>query len=213
MNKKVSIVDYGVGNILNVSRGFEHVGGVVSVTSDIAAIKVADRLVLPGVGAFGHGMNELRDRGMIEAIKEFALTGRPFLGICLGMQMMMDVSQEFGPCNGLGFIAGAVEAIPHSGLDGKTHKIPHIGWNELLKSGSESWQSTILKGIEPGEPMYFVHSYAAAPAAKENMISHCDYNGLLFASVIQSELHFGTQFHPEKSAGTGLKILDNFIHL
>lgn len=213
MSKNVTIVDYGVGNLLSVSRAFEHVGGVVTVASDISAIVAADRLILPGVGAFGHGMRELQDRGFIPAIQEFALTNRPFLGICLGMQMMMDVSHEFGQCEGLGLIAGKVVPIPSVGADGAGHKIPHVGWNELLKGEQESWHSTILEDTDPGVSMYFVHSFAVAPTHQTSVVSHCDYNGIALAAVIQSGLHFGVQFHPEKSGPAGLKILRKFINL
>lgn len=212
MNSIVTIVDYGVGNLLSVSRAFEQVGAKVNVTSDIMAIATADRLVLPGVGAFAHAMKELHDRGLISAIQEFALTDRPFLGICLGMQMMMNASQEFGQCSGLGMIVGDVKPISPTGADGTEHKIPHIGWNELLKSDRQEWNSTILEDIEPGTEMYFVHSFAAAPTHQKNIVSYCDYNAIPLAAVIQSGLHVGVQFHPEKSGPAGLNILRTFIN-
>jgi len=209
----LTIVDYGLGNLLSVSRAFEHVGGNVNVTSDITDIKAADRLVLPGVGAFGHGMIELGDRGLITSIQEFALTGRPFLGICLGMQMMMNTSQEFGRCEGLGMIVGEVLPIPTVGSDGTSHKIPHVGWSELHSPEHISGQPALLENNKPGASMYFVHSFAAYPLHPENIVSLCEYNGIPLTAMIQSELHFGVQFHPEKSGVAGLRLLDKFISL
>ena len=193
MTNNVTVVDYGVGNLLSVSRAIEHVGSDVEITSDVSAIKAANRLILPGVGAFSHGVGELRNRGLFAAVQEFAETGRPFLGICLGMQMMLDASQEFGQCDGLGMVSGKVVVIPATGKDGTAHKIPHIGWNELIRPAHQSWDDTILEDVEPGASFYFVHSYMANPERPENLIAHCGYNGLSLAAVIQSELPVGVQ--------------------
>ena len=213
MSSEITIVDYGVGNLLSVSRALEHVDGNVVVTSKASTIIAADRIVLPGVGAFGHGMQQLHDRGLILAIKEFLSTNRPFLGICLGMQMMMDSSREFGKSEGLGLIDGECVPIPTVGVNGKKHKVPHIGWNSLIKPKSASWYSTILEDIEPGAPTYFIHLFVAEPSQPDAVISYCDYNGIRLTAVIQKDLQFGVQFHPEKSGEVGLKILRNFVNL
>src|SRR5208283_5616772 len=161
---RVTVIDYGMGNLLSVSRAMEHCGAEVLTTCDPERVAQAERLILPGVGAFADGMAGLRERRLIEPIREFARAGRPFLGICLGMQMMLDSSEEFGNHEGLGLVPGRVAAIPSTGVDGRPHKIPHIGWNKLLMPTPEtSWENTILAGLSPGSSGYFVHSYAAVP--------------------------------------------------
>ncbi|WP_279384302.1 imidazole glycerol phosphate synthase subunit HisH [Geotalea toluenoxydans] len=132
---RVTVIDYGIGNLLSVARAFEHCGANVELTDDARKIADADYLVLPGVGAFADGMSGLVERGLIEPIKKFAAKERPFLGICLGMQMMLDQSEEYGANEGLGLIPGKVVAIPAVGVDGSPHKIPHIGWNEIYIFG------------------------------------------------------------------------------
>ena len=208
----VTVIDYGIGNILSVSRAFEHCGANVIVCDNAEKIEGADYLVLPGVGAFANGMSELTKRELIEPIKKFVAGGRPFLGICLGMQMMMDESEEFGSNEGLGLIPGKVVAIPSTGTNGAPHKIPHIGWNALvLPSGRESWEGTILQDIEQGEAVYFVHSFMAVPASPDHIVSYSLYNGIRVTATIGSGNIFGCQFHPEKSGEIGLKILRRFL--
>jgi imidazole glycerol-phosphate synthase subunit HisH len=209
---RVTVIDYGMGNLLSVSRALEHCGAEVLTTCDPERVAQAERLILPGVGAFADGMAGLRERGLIEPIREFARAGRPFLGICLGMQMMLDSSEEFGNHEGLGLVPGRVAAIPSTGVDGRPHKIPHIGWNKLLMPTPEtSWENTILAGLSPGSSGYFVHSYAAVPKYPEHRLADCDYNGILISAVIKSGSHYGCQFHPEKSGEVGLEILRSFI--
>lgn len=209
----VTVVDYGIGNLLSVKRAFEYCGAEVVITDSIEKIENAERLVLPGVGAFKDGMDGLRKRRLIEPIKKFAKKNRPFMGICLGMQMMMEYGEEFGNHEGLGLIPGKVVKIQEINGSGVSHKIPHIGWNELIKPAHQSWEGTILHGIEKDSAVYFVHSFSAKPIKKENNLADCSYNGLILSAVICEGLLFGCQFHPEKSGQIGLKIIKNFINL
>lgn len=213
MSKKVSIIDYGVGNLLNVVRAFEHCGALVEVATSANQIKNSNHLVLPGVGAFPDGMLELNKRDLITAILHHAKVGNPLFGICLGMQMLFDSSDEFGGKNGLGLINGQVISIPGEGVHGVAHKIPHIGWNELLSPPDRSWSATLLQNIEKEAAVYFVHSFMAMPESGEDLLSYCDYDGCQIAAVIQHENITGCQFHPEKSGEIGLNIIRNFLNL
>lgn len=214
MTNTITIVDYGMGNLYSVTRAFEKCGARVVVTSNPDAIAAAGRLVLPGVGAFKDGMEELRARGLIEPLRTHVTEGRPFLGICLGMQMLLRQSQEFGEHAGLTIIDGCVVEIPTTGTDGTSHKIPHIGWNELIPSVNPSeWHGTILHGIAPRTSVYFVHSFTAVPSRASHRLADALYGGLLISAVIASGHVYGCQFHPEKSGPAGLKIIENFITL
>ncbi len=214
MSSKISIIDYGVGNMSNVVRAFEYSGADISVVDTPEAVKGAEKLLLPGVGAFQDGMMGLAERGLIDPIKEFATSKKPFMGICLGMQMMMDFSDEFGRHDGLGLISGGVVKIPSEGLDGNPHKIPHIGWNELvLPQGRRSWDDTCLEGISTGTPFYFVHSFMVVPDNESHRVGDCIYDGRAICGAIRSGMLMGFQFHPEKSGEAGLTIIRNFIKL
>jgi len=209
---RVTVVDYGIGNLLSVARALEHCGAEVLLASDPRLIERADSLVLPGVGAFADGMAGLRQRGLIEPIRKYARSDRPLLGICLGMQMMLETGEEFGNHDGLGLIPGKVSAIPLTGTDGQPHKIPHIGWNELVPpSPATSWKGTILEDIPPGTAAYFVHSYVAVPTHQKHRLADCLYDGQVISAVIRSGSIYGCQFHPEKSGEAGLAILRRFI--
>lgn len=215
MKSRIVIVDYGMGNLLSVSRAFEHCGAEVLITASPDKIANAERLVLPGVGAFKDGMAGLQERHLVEPIKSHAASGRPFLGICLGMQMMLETSEEFGKHAGLGLIPGKVTAIPSSGPNGVSRKIPHIGWNQLLFPEKKmSWRDTILDGLAPERTsVYFVHSFFVQPARAADRSADCVYDGCLMAAAIGSGRLYGCQFHPEKSGEAGLKILSNFCRL
>ncbi|MBT4711716.1 MAG: imidazole glycerol phosphate synthase subunit HisH [Alphaproteobacteria bacterium] len=210
MTGAVTVVDYGIGNLLSVQRAFEHCDATVTVTSDPSIIARADRLVVPGVGAFGGCVGELRDRNLIDSILEFTAKGRPFLGICVGMQMMLDISEEFGEHAGLGLIKGRVSAIPTTDSAGAPHKIPFIGWAGLERPGTAEWSQTILADTRPGEAVYFVHSFAAHPVSQSARLADYFYDGAPIVAAIQSGTHFGCQFHPEKSGEVGLKIVRRF---
>lgn len=208
--KTITIVDYGVGNLLSVQRALEKCGASVELTEDPGRLEAADRLVLPGVGAFGDAMAALRSKGLIEAILGFSRTQRPFLGICLGMQMMLEVSQEFGENQGLGLIPGSVVPIEPTGLDGKPHLIPHIGWAGVEPPPGSDWTGSIFDGLIPGSTVYFVHSFVARPASAQNYLAEATYNGRRITAAIQRGPLYGVQFHPEKSGKNGLAILQKF---
>lgn len=210
----VTVIDYGVGNLLSVIRAFESCGAKVLVTDRGETAVKADRLVLPGVGAFSDGMRRLLELGLVDPIVDFVSGGRPFLGICLGMQMMMDFSEEFGITKGLGIVSGKVVRIPSMGCQGLTHKIPHIGWNSLLKSEeSVKWQGTILRNIGVGAEVYFIHSFTAFPNVQQHRLADARYDGCLISAAIRNGNAYGCQFHPEKSGKIGLQIISNFLSL
>jgi len=212
MTQAVTVLDYGIGNQLNVLRALEHCGADVKVVQRASAADLdASRLVLPGVGAFGDAMVELRERGFDDLVKRFAATGRPFLGICVGMQVMFEGSEEMGTHQGLGLLRGQVLAVPATGVDGRAHRIPHIGWRPLAPA--RPWQGTILADVQPGERVYFVHSFSAQPDEAGVRLADVDYDGRpVCAAVHRDNLH-GCQFHPERSAETGLNVLRRFLAL
>lgn len=206
----VTVVDYGLGNLLSVRRGFEHCGAAVRVSASPDAVWRAERLVLPGVGAFGDGMAKLRERGLDHAVHEFVKSGRPLLGICLGMQMLFDASEEFGSHQGLGLIAGKVARIPADG-----RKVPHIGWAPIHPPADTKrpWQGTLLQGTADGTAFYFVHSYTGFPADAGDRLADADYLGARISAVVARGNVMGTQFHPEKSGPAGLAVIARFLDL
>lgn len=206
----VVVVDYGVGNLLSVCRGLEHCGASVTLSDDPGLILAARKVVLPGVGAFGDAMQALNERKLLSVLREIAERGVPLLGICLGMQILFDESEEFGNTRGLGIIPGAVKAIPRLSLSGEPLKIPHIGWAGLEASSGNEWRETCLADIRPGEAMYFVHSFVAVPENDSHRLADCRYGGNALAAVVAKGSVTGCQFHPEKSGESGLKILRRF---
>lgn len=209
---EVAVVDYGVGNLLSVRRGLEQCGATVTVTSDPQVILAAPQVVLPGVGAFANGMEQLRNRDLEGVVREVADRGTPVLAICLGMQLLLDSSEEFGASSGLGLIPGRVLAVPATTAEGAPQKIPHIGWNVLaLPEGRETWAGTVLEGIGPDEAVYFVHSFMAMPLHDEHRLADCLYGGQRVTAAVSRDNVFGCQFHPEKSGAVGLKVLDRFL--
>ena len=218
---RVTLIDYGVGNLLSVRRAFEHVGAEVALSESPEEVANADRLVLPGVGAFGDGMAGLRARGLPAAIERYLERQRPFLGICLGMQLMMEGSEEFGVHQGLGIIPGQVRAIPAAGVEGRAHKIPHTGWNQLLvppgraggQGSDDPWAGSLLAGLTPGAAVYFVHSFTAWPVDERDRLADCHYDGRVICAAISRGAVQGCQFHPEKSGPVGLQIIARFLSL
>ena len=213
MSVDVAIIDYGMGNLFSVRRAFEHCGASVIISDDPKVLLRTQRLVLPGVGAFADGMRGLIERKLDKTILAFVDSGRPLLGICLGMQMLASVSEEFGKHKGLNIIPGRVMPIPKTTIEEKPHKIPHIGWSSLLlpDSLSSRWERSILKGLTPGDAVYLIHSFAVYPDDDGHRLADCSYNGRTISSAIQKNNVYGTQFHPEKSGSVGLSIIHNFL--
>lgn len=207
---RIVIVDYDVGNVRSILNAFEKTGITAILSRDKKEILSADGLILPGVGAFSHGMKNLNKYSLIGILKDYVKTKKPLLGICLGMQMLLDESEEFGSTKGLGLIPGKVIKLPTQ--DKKNEKLPHVSWNEI-KEKSISWDDTILKNIHINSDMYFVHSYIAVPRDEENILSTTIYSDYEFCSSLKKDNIYGCQFHPEKSAIFGLKIIENFINI
>ena len=212
MTQRVTVVDYGSGNLLSVSRALECCAGDVHLASTPEQVRRADRLVLPGVGAYAHCMELLRDKGLVEPLLEVARRGNPFLGICVGMQILMTEGHEFGHHAGLGLIKGAVRHIPVEKDGGGRLKAPHIGWNRLVEPTADRWRGTVLEGGLPDQSqVYFVHSYAAEPEHDQDCLAVAAYGGHSICAAVASENVIGTQFHPEKSAEAGLSLLERFL--
>lgn len=210
----VAIIDYGLGNLLSVRRALEHCGATVEITAEPEVILNASRVVLPGVGAFANGMKALHQHGLDKVVRQVAIKNTPLLAICLGMQMLLDESEEFGLTPGLGLIPGSVIPIPAIRVDGTPQKIPHIGWSALVPpSRGDKWCSKYLELLKPGEEVYFVHSFMAAPLHSEHLIAESIYGGVSIPAVIGYKNIIGCQFHPEKSGDVGLKILRKFIDI
>jgi glutamine amidotransferase len=209
MSHLITIIDYGMGNLRSVQKGFEKVGFDARVTDDPGVAAKADRLVLPGVGAFQDCMNNLREGGFIDPILQHVASGKPFLGICLGLQLLFTESEEFGLHKGLDIVAGRVRKFPADlEADGEPLKVPHMGWNQVHIQRSHP----LLDEVPDGSFAYFVHSYYVEPAAPSLAVAETDY-GIDFASVIGRGALCGIQFHPEKSQQVGLRILANFARL
>ncbi len=200
----IAIVDYGMGNLRSVQKGFENVGHNAVVTNDPAMLAAADKLVLPGVGAIEDAIGELRRRELVGPIKDSIAAGKPFLGICLGLQMLFDVAYENGRHEGLGIIPGEVVRfdVPPE------YKVPHMGWNELAIRR----RAPLLEGLPEGTHVYFVHSYYVVPKDPAVVATETHYHRP-FTSMIWRDNLFATQFHPEKSQTLGLRILNNFAEL
>ena len=208
---KVAVIDYGVGNLLSVQRAVAECGIKAIISSEPNVISQADRIILPGVGAFAHGMMSLESRGLVNCIKAIAADGIPLLGICLGMHLLLDESEEYGVTNGLGLIPGRVVPVPNLSSDSSQLKIPHIGWSSLIASENATWDRTILHGLALGDAVYFVHSFMAVPRDPTMRIADCVYGGNRISAVTAKDNIIGCQFHPEKSGEIGKKIIQNFL--
>jgi glutamine amidotransferase len=217
----VVIVDYGRGNLWSVAHAVAAVGGAPRLAEDPAVVRAAERLILPGVGAFGDAMAGLRARGLDEAVLAFAATGRPLLGVCLGMQLLLEASTEFGDHAGLGLIAGRVDRLPppvtrarDKILPYKTppYKIPNVGWCRLEPAdGGAPWAESLFAAVKPGEFAYFVHSYSAHPGDPRQRLADIELGGTPVCAAITAGPITGCQFHPEKSGEVGLAILRAFV--
>ena len=202
----IAIIDYGVGNLFSLASSFSAIGAEAVVTADPAVIRAADRLILPGVGAFEDAARKLRESGLDRVVKDEAAKGKPLLGICLGMQMLFEKSYEYGEHEGLGLIKGNVKPI--RAVISDDLKVPHIGWN-ALSFGKE--KSPLFRYINEGDFVYFVHSFYGADC-EESVIATTEYGATLTAAVASGNV-FGTQFHPEKSGQVGLDILRAFCEM
>lgn len=214
INKKVTVIDYGVGNILSVTRALQQFGADVSIASSYSEIRKSNRLILPGVGAFPNAMKSLLKLNIVDTIVELSGNGTPILGICLGMQLLFEESYEQNPTNGLSLIPGNVARIQEDDDFEKLIKVPHIGWSEINRpSEAKEWRNTILENVEEGSSVYFVHSYGCNPRERVDVLAVTKYCNLEIIAAVQRENVMGCQFHPEKSGENGLKILDSFMKL
>ena len=209
MKINVGIIDYKMGNLLSLSRAFMHLNANPVIIEKPDDIKLVDILVLPGVGAFPDGMKMINENHFPVAINDFIKTGKNFMGICLGMQMMLSKGYEHKETSGLGLIEGSVRPLPND----TELKVPNINWHDISKPEIVSWDHSILKNTKEGSNFYFVHSFYAEPEFKENILAETHFGSLKFASAVKKDNVFGTQFHPEKSGNKGLRILETLLTL
>ena len=210
---RIALLDYGAGNLRSVGKALERLGLAVDVVSDAAAVARADALVLPGVGAFRDARAQLAAKHLDDAVRGAIAAGRPYLGLCLGLQFLFEEAEEHGRTAGLGLLRGRVVRFPERGADGARLRVPHIGWNEV------SWRrdaparpgeaASLLAALPAREHYYFVHSYHALPADADTVVGWTDYGGP-FAAAVATERIFAVQFHPEKSQAAGKRLLDAF---
>ena len=205
----IAIIDYGMGNLRSVQKGFEKIGAEALVTANPADLLTADRVVLPGVGAFRDCIHNLEQGGFVEPILKVIASGKPFLGICLGLQLLFSESEEFGLHNGLGVIPGRVTRFPEGMVEaGEKLKVPHMGWNQISIKGEQP----LFQGIANGSNLYFVHSYFVTPQDPAVIAATCNY-GVEFCAAVRKDNVMATQFHPEKSQAIGLQMLKNFAEI
>ena len=207
----IAVIDYGMGNLRSVEKALEISGAKTVVTSSARAIAGCDKIVFPGVGAFGDAMKELKSRRLVEPIKDAIACGKPFLGLCLGLQLLFEKSEEAPGVKGLGILKGDVRRFRFK--RGNALKVPHMGWNNIAYSLKlKAISLKLLRGVPDNSYMYFVHSYYAVPKNKKDILTTTDY-GIKFASGVCKDNIYGLQFHPEKSQELGLRILKNFVEL
>lgn len=208
----IAVIDYGMGNLRSVQKALEVVGADAKITMRSADLKKAEKIVFPGVGSFGDAMRELKRYGLDDAIRGSIAAGKPFLGLCLGMQLLFDKSEESPGVKGLGILRGEVKRF-RPGKGPAALKVPHMGWNGIgINARIGRKERSLLKGVPDGSFMYFVHSYYVGPRDADIVLTSTDY-GIRFASGIANDNVYGLQFHPEKSQALGLKILKNFTEI
>jgi len=210
-NRKVAIIDYGIGNLYSVKKACEYVGLDSIITSNKIDILNCGAMILPGVGAFGNAMNNIQEKDLIESIQQFAKSGRYIMGVCLGMQLLMEYSEEFGKQNGLSLIKGGCKKFNFN----ENVKVPQINWNKIYSPNQYEIfsEESPLSKISQGTYMYFVHSFYVEPLEKNNILSITSYDNFEYCSSICKDNIFGFQFHPEKSGKNGLVLYDNFKNL
>lgn len=207
--RQIAIVDYGMGNLFSVKHACESVGLNASITASRQEILTADAVILPGVGAFGDAMATLDRLQLVDVLRQVAASGKPLVGICLGMQLLMTRSYEFGCHQGLGIVEGEVVRFQGSAEGSARLKVPQVGWNHIYGTGNASWQTSFLDGLEDREFMYFVHSFYAKPADTTLILSKTRYGFIEFCSSLNQGNVFACQFHPERSGPQGLRIYQN----
>ncbi len=208
IENQFAILDYGLGNIRSISNALKAIGARSFVSRNASEIKRAAALILPGVGSFGQGMHNLKSHDLIDCIYQFSESGKPILGICLGMQILMEKSEEFGNHAGLGLIRGEVRKLPLKSTN--QHRLPHISWNNIYNKDNHNWFNSIFSGVNSHDKVYFLHSFAVEPNDEKNILSLTTYGNCEFVSSVKCNNIYGYQFHPEKSGDVGLKILKNF---
>lgn len=208
--KKIVIIDYSLGNIFSVNQALVNCGANVIISDKPGDLLEADAVVLPGVGAFNEAMNNLRKSKLDQAILDCIKQGKPFLGICLGMQLLFNNSEEFGSTDGLGIIEGTIKKFKSSA--NKKVLVPQVGWNTISPPINLNWEKTILKGINENTYMYFVHSFYALPKDADNVLCETTYANINYCSAVIKGNVTATQFHPEKSGVEGLKIYTNWLN-
>lgn len=207
---EIAVIDYGLGNVRSIINAIKAIGAEATLTGDSQKILDAPACILPGVGAFGFGMQNLYEADLVPTIRRYAQSGKPLLGICLGMQLMLEESEEFGTTQGIGLVPGQVKILTHGNQENPV-KLPHVCWNEVSPPNVDRWQSTPMANTGENENFYFVHSYAAFPARQSDILSTTNYSGIEFCSAINRDNVTGLQFHPEKSGPAGLNILRKFV--
>jgi len=212
---KVSIVDYAAGNLFSVENACKTVGLHPVIVNKPEDIIKAQALILPGVGAFGEAMENLHKLDLVQPLRDFASSGKPFMGICLGMQLLFSESEEFGHHEGLNLIEGTIRKFPTISENLEKVKVPQIGWNQIFRPSElrNRWDNSPLSQVVSGEFMYFIHSYYASPFNSDDILSVTDYEGIKYCSAVIKDNIFATQFHPEKSAKEGIKIYQYWANI
>lgn len=204
----VAVVDFGLGNLYSVKHACARSGMRAKITSEVGNLYECDAIFLPGVGAFQDAMRNLSQHGLVEPLRELA-GAKPLIGICLGLQLLMSSSEEFGECAGLGIVPGRTVFLGSPKENGRVVKVPHVGWNKVSPAGNGAWESTPMAGIAPESSMYFVHSFYVVPDDEKYVLCRTDYGDVSFCSAVMHGNVVAFQFHPEKSGEQGLKIYEN----
>lgn len=212
---EVGILDYGIGNLKSVANAVDKVGGKAKISSDVSELKNCARLIVPGVGAFPAAMQALTAGNFSDFVKDYVASGRPVLGICVGMQLLHELSNEFEPTNGLGLVSGTVESLLNYTPDqngSPSYRLPNVGWRPVIRTENNTkLADKLLEGTNESDSFYFIHSYGAS-ATGADVVAVSEYEDLRFAAVVARDNVVGTQFHPEKSRASGLRLLKNFIY-
>jgi len=206
---KVIIIDYQLGNLFSVRQALENIGLNVVISKNAADLKTADAAVLPGVGAFADAIKNLQSQGLDDGIHEHIDSGKPFMGVCLGLQLLFTESEEFGYSKGLNVLPGIVKRFTNFDSSGNAIRVPQIAWNQIYTANVD-WERTPLRSLDQNEHMYFVHSFYVEPAEKDIILSYTQYHNKEYASAVYKKNIFACQFHPEKSAAKGLSIYKNW---